>query len=405
MALKSIFTPAGEIVGITTEYGFLFRGVPYAKAERFCMPMEITHYEQPVIATEQGVCCPQMRAYWNEEHRFYYQEFRKGDSFTYDENCQILNIYSPEDAENCPVLVFIHGGSFTGGSINERHFDGSAYARKGVIYVAINYRLNVFGFFADGIHCKGNLGLYDQYTAIQWIKHNISAFGGNPDKITLIGQSAGAMSIHTLISSPLTKGMIQGAIMLSGCGKRRLILPLTRPNTFYWKKLIRKSGAKSFEDFCKMSAEQIWNAWKTADVIGKALWTKPVIDGSLVVNNKNDIDIPTIVGTVKKDLANTVMKRMALCFAKKQKRRNVPCYLFTFDRLLPNDGASFHACDLWYLLGSLERSFRPMEKHDFELSEELVTRVVAFTKDCNVNTNRYTDWNIYKENKDKKSFE
>lgn len=87
-----------------------------------------------------------MRAYWNEEHRFYYQEFRKGKSFKYSEDCLILDIHVPSDAHDCPVIVFIHGGSFTGGSINEMQFDGSAYTKRGVIFVAINYRLNVFGF-------------------------------------------------------------------------------------------------------------------------------------------------------------------------------------------------------------------------------------------------------------------
>ena len=214
MQTKTVITPCGSIVGCVTDYGASFRGVKYATAKRFEKPVLITKYDTEQIALEQGVCCPQMRAYWNEEHRFYYQEFRKGKSFKYSEDCLILDIHVPSDAHDCPVIVFIHGGSFTGGSINEMQFDGSAYTKRGVIFVAINYRLNVFGFFADNEHCGGNLGLYDQYTAIEWVRQNIASFGGNPDNITLMGQSAGAMSIQTLICSDKLKGKVKGAITL-----------------------------------------------------------------------------------------------------------------------------------------------------------------------------------------------
>lgn len=235
MQTKTISTPCGNVIGEITPYGLRFRGIKYATAGRFEMPAEVRSFGGDFDATKQGVCCPQMRAFWNEEHRFYYQEFRKGKEFTYSEDCLILDVHAPDNAKNCPVIVFIHGGSFTGGSINEMQFNGSAYTKRGVIFIAINYRLNVFGFFADGVHCKGNLGLYDQYTAIEWIRHNVSAFGGDPDNITLMGQSAGAMSIQTLICSDYLKGKVKGAIMLSGGGKRTAILPLSKPNARYWK--------------------------------------------------------------------------------------------------------------------------------------------------------------------------
>ena len=179
MQTKTISTPCGNVIGEVTPYGLRFRGIKYATAGRFEMPVEVRSFGGDFDATKQGICCPQMRAFWNEEHRFYYQEFRKGKEFTYSEDCLILDVHAPDNAKNCPVIVFIHGGSFTGGSINEMQFNGSAYTKRGVIFIAINYRLNVFGVYADGVHCKGNLGLYDQYTAIEWIRHNVSAFGGD----------------------------------------------------------------------------------------------------------------------------------------------------------------------------------------------------------------------------------
>ncbi len=404
MKTKTIATPCGNVIGEITPYGLRFRGIKYATAGRFEMPAEVRSFGGDFDATKQGVCCPQMRSFWNEEHRFYYQEFRKGKSFTYSEDCLILDIHTPSDAHDCPVIVFIHGGSFTGGSINEMQFDGSAYTKRGVIFVAINYRLNVFGFFADNVHCSGNLGLYDQYTAIEWVRQNIASFGGDPNNITLMGQSAGAMSIQTLICSDCLKGKVKGAIMLSGGGKRTAILPLSKPNARYWKKLIKASGAKSFDEFKSMPTEQVWTTWKTMHVIGKALCTKLVIDNELIKNAKYDTDVPIIFGTVKKDLLPPVLNHMARAYARKQKRKGVPCFVFSLTRLLPPDNASFHSCDLWYALGSLSKSLRPFTVQDYALSDEMVDRFAEFAKTSNPNVKGKPQWKTYSSKSDIKDF-
>lgn len=405
MQTKSVITPCGEIVGRVTDYGAVFRGVRYARAERFEKPVVVTRYDGVQDATEQGVCCPQMRAFWNEEHRFYYKEFRKGMSFTYDEDCLILDIHQPADAHDAPVILFIHGGSFTGGSINEMQFDGSAYTRRGVIYVAVNYRLNVFGFFADGEHSRGSLGIYDQAAAIEWVRRNISAFGGDPEKIMLMGQSAGAMSVQTLICSEKLKGCIKGAIMLSGGGKRGALLPLSKPDTRYWKKVMKAAGAASFEEFRTMPAEKVWTAWKTKNLVGKALQTKPVIDGDLIADKSYDTQVPAVIGTVTKDLLPPVLNHMARAFARRQKKRGVPCFVFSFRRLLPPDGASFHSCDLWYALGSLGRSSRPFTDADRALSDEMVDRFAAFAASGDPNTAKAGGWKPYSAPSDIKVFD
>lgn len=405
METKTVCTPCGNIVGEVTDYGARFRGVKYASAKRFEKPVLVTKYETDQDATKQGVCCIQMRAYWNEEHRFYYREFRKGKKFEYSEDCLILDIRQPKEAKNCPVIVFIHGGSFTGGSINEMQFDGSAYAKRGIVFVAINYRLNVFGFFADGKNVAGNLGLFDQYTAIEWVRNNISAFGGNPDNITLMGQSAGAMSIQTLICSDMLKGKIKGAVMLSGGGKRGAMLPLSKANTRYWNKLVKASGAKSFEQFKTLDAKTVWTAWKTKLPVGKALCTKPVVDGELVKDKKYDTTIPIVFGTVKKDLLPPVLNHMARAFARGQKKKNAPCYVFSLTHLLPPDNASFHSCDLWYVLGSLALSQRPFDKKDYELSDEIVDRMANFARTQNPNVEGKEKWQTYGSKKDILVFE
>lgn len=400
MTTRSVLTPCGEVVGEVTDYGYRFRGVPYATAKRFEKPVEITSYDAPVDATKQGVCCPQMRAFWNEEHRFYYKEFRKGQTFTYDENCQILNIYAPAEGKDLPVIVFIHGGSFTGGSINERHFDGSAYPKRGVVFVSINYRLNVFGSFVDGVHSNGNLHLFDQLTAIEWVRHNISAFGGDPDRITLLGQSAGAMSIQTLICTDALRGKIKGAVMLSGGGKRIALLPLSRPNKKYWEKLMKETGASTFEEYQNLPTETVWTPWKKTHPIGKMAETKIVVDGELVKDKKYVADVPTVYGVVKKDLMPPVLNHMARSTAKKQGKKGVPSYVFALDRLLPPDGASFHSCDLWYALGSLALSARPFEKRDYEISDDMVDRFSHFAKTGSPNVDDAPIWRPFRSKKD-----
>lgn len=136
-----------------------------------------------------------------------------------EENCLKLNIYTPVDRahEKLPVMVFIHGGAFLEGTGTAFLYGPDFFVEHGVIFVGINYRLNIEGFLCLGIkEAPGNAGLKDQVAALQWIKENISAFGGDPDNVTLFGESAGAVSISYLILSPAAKGLFHKAILQSG---------------------------------------------------------------------------------------------------------------------------------------------------------------------------------------------
>nr|WP_314443637.1 carboxylesterase family protein [uncultured Sphingomonas sp.] len=128
-----------------------------------------------------------------------------------------LNIWAPESGDKLPVMLFIHGGGFVVGSKDAPVHNGSAFARSGVVCVAINYRLGIDGFLPiEGV--PTNLGLRDMIFAMHWVQRNIAAFGGDPDNVTLFGESAGAMAIADLITSPLTNGLIRRAIVQSGHG-------------------------------------------------------------------------------------------------------------------------------------------------------------------------------------------
>jgi para-nitrobenzyl esterase len=141
------------------------------------------------------------------------------------EDCLYLNVWSAAGnaTERRPVLVFIYGGGFISGGSAIPIYDGEAMARKGVIFVSINYRVGIFGFFShpdltaeSGHHASGNYGLMDQIAALRWVKENIAAFGGDPSNVTIAGESAGSMSISCLIASPLAKGLFTRAIGESG---------------------------------------------------------------------------------------------------------------------------------------------------------------------------------------------
>jgi para-nitrobenzyl esterase len=141
------------------------------------------------------------------------------------EDCLYLNIWTPAKSakDRLPVMVWIHGGGFTRGFAGTRSYDGEALARKGAVIVTLNYRLGIFGFFAhpglsaeSGHNASGNYALLDQIAALQWVKKNVAAFGGDPDRVTIFGESAGSWAVNALMASPLAKGLFQRAIGESG---------------------------------------------------------------------------------------------------------------------------------------------------------------------------------------------
>lgn len=141
------------------------------------------------------------------------------------EDCLYLNVWVPAGSEGkkLPILVYFYGGGFVGGDGSEYRYDGASLARRGIVAVTVNYRLDVFGFLAlpalaeeSPHHATGNYGLLDQVAALHWVHRNIAAFGGDPDEVTIGGESAGSMSVSALMASPLSKGLIRRAIGESG---------------------------------------------------------------------------------------------------------------------------------------------------------------------------------------------
>ena len=210
-------TPAGRVRGVEQAGLRIFKGLPYAAApigwRRWKPPVALKPWQGVRDAAAFGPVCVQPKS-------------RPGSIYaeTYpamSEDCLSLNIWAPAKAAKAPVMVWIHGGSLTGGASSETMYDGAALARQGVILVSINYRLGVLGYLAhpelsrEGQGVSGNYGLLDQVAALHWVKANIAAFGGDPANVTIAGESAGALSVMYLMAAPQARGLFAKAIAQS----------------------------------------------------------------------------------------------------------------------------------------------------------------------------------------------
>ena len=396
---KVISTPCGEIKGTESLDGVIaFKGIRYATAQRWAYPEEVTSWESTYDATRYGNCSYQPRAFYNEEENpgkiFYYNEFRKGESYTYDEDCLFLNIWTPEDADvnsRLPVLVYIHGGGFTGGCGHEKHFDGPVWAKKGVIAVTVNYRLGPMGFLClpelekEAGH-TGNYGLYDQICAIKWVKHNIEAFGGDSNKITVMGQSAGAMSVQHLCQSDYTDGLFCSAVMSSGVGMGSFMCSTPQKKYDFWKEVMKNTGADTLEEFRNVPPSVLFVQWKK--IKGSAMSAVPVKDGILIKDKATVKNIPYMAGSTSHDIAPAMLHPMTLKWAKKN-----GAYLWHFSRMLPGDDkGAWHSSDLWYWFGTLKNCWRPMTDKDYALSNEMASYLCNFVKTGNPNGENLPRW-------------
>jgi len=211
-------TVAGPVRGAVHDGVARFLAVPYAAPpvgdRRFALPQPVPAWSGMRDALEPGATAPQrVRAVPGVD-----VEALVGNGWNPGDDYLTLNIWKPaSNGTGLPVMVFIHGGGFVVGSKDAPVQDGSAFARDGVLLVAINYRLGVEGFLPiPGI--PTNLGLRDQIFALQWVRDNIAAFDGDPANVTVFGESAGAMSVANLVTSPLAKGLFRRAIVQSGHG-------------------------------------------------------------------------------------------------------------------------------------------------------------------------------------------
>ena len=408
---KIITTPCGQVQGTSCrlEGVTAFKGIRYATAGRWEYPTPVTHWDGIYDASEYGACSYQPRSFYNEEENlkkiFYYNEFRKGENYTYSEDCLFLNIFTPDTAEEgdkLPVLVYIHGGGFTGGCGHEKHFDVPVWPTKGVIGVTLNYRLGPLGFVClpelkEEAGFTGNYGLYDQLAAIRWVKDNIASFGGNPDNITIMGQSAGAMSVQQHSLSPLSEGLFQQAVMSSGGGVSKILAAAPAEKHYeFWQKAMANAGCETLEQFRAIPVEKLFETWNQTKKELRSPGSFPCIDGRLVVGTGAELlaagkqhKIPYMAGATSEDMMPPILHSMA----KKWNAAQETGYTWHFNRQLPGDeNGAWHSSDLWYWFGTLPNCWRPMETKDFTLSCQMVEYLCNFAKTGNPNSEKLPKW-------------
>ena len=392
-------TPCGPVRGMAGRVPgtAAYKGIRYATAGRWEYPRQVTGWEGTYDATQYGACSYQPRAFYNEEENlkkiFYYNEFRRGETYTYSEDCLFLNIFTPETAkpeDKLPVLIYIHGGGFTGGCGHEKHFDGPVWPAKGVIGVTLNYRLGPMGFVClpqlkEEAGITGNYGLFDQMTAIAWVRDNIASFGGDPENLTIMGQSAGAASVQLLSCSPMTGGLFQKAVMSSGCGLGGMLSGNEEKSSAFWQEIMHRCGCETLEQFRELPPQKLFDAWQAGkkDIKGGGAAAFPIRDGRFAVADAKPHELPYMAGSTSEDMAPPILQRMARKWIAARKQ---PGYTWYFDRQLPgDDNGAWHSSDLWYWFGTLPNCWRPMEQKDRELSEQMVCYLCNFAAAGNPN--------------------
>ena len=390
----------GRIQGVPTEKPgvIVYKGIPFAAPPtgelRWKEPQPVVSWEGVRIADTFG------HPAWQAAHTpgGYTPEFFFDGDPAFSEDCLTLNVWTPaagKPAKKLPVTLWIHGGGYSAGWGFEPEMDGEEWAAHGGVLVTCNYRLGIFGFLAhpalsaESPHgVSGNYGMLDQIAALAWVKRNIAAFGGDPDHITIMGQSAGAMSVQTLVTSPLSKDMIAGAIIQSGGGLGEGPLMPDTPIAEYeasGKALMDWAGYETLEQMRGASPEELLALGaRYMQETRQWLFFRPIVDGfaypetfQAAARAGRIADVPYMIGCTLDDMGRLADGIDRFCFARED--AGTPAYAYQFARRLPTDGregvlqGAFHSSELWYMFKSLRFCWRPFVPGDYDLAEEMIT--------------------------------
>ncbi|MGE5943285.1 MAG: carboxylesterase/lipase family protein [Flavobacteriales bacterium] len=411
----------GQIQGVPTptEGIVAYKGIPFAAPPvgdlRWKEPQPVIAWEGVKVADAYGDAASQLT--WDPES-FYGKEWQASGSVPFSEDCLYLNVWTPAAGkldEKLPVAMWIHGGGYREGFAFEPEMDGGEdWASRGVILVTVTYRLGVMGFFSHPLLSQespngvsGNYGLMDQAAALKWINKNIAQFGGDPNNITIFGQSAGAGSVQSLCASPKSKNLISKAISMSGGGLgSRPGTPLDTAQVNN-KKFMDFFEKTTLDDMRKLSFDELIDmSQKYADTTKTRVGWSPVIDGYFLNDTfsnealaKNIPDIPYMIGFTSNDLSD-MTKPVNDFAALRAEQSSKPTYAYLFQRQLPGDeSGAFHSADLWYVFHSLKHSWRPFTAGDEALSNQIVDYWTNFAKFGDPNGKDGGAWKPYtKEN-------
>ena len=313
----------GKVAGTRLDSGVkAYLGVPFAKPPTQDLrwkPPEPISWKGVWNADHKGPECIQVLRPHNINHYF-------GEEAS-SEDCLYLNVWAPPKAApgaKLPVIVFLYGGGNTIGSSGMANYDGENMAKRGAVFVNFNYRVGVLGFMAhpeltkeQGGH-SGNYAYLDQNAALKWVHDNIAAFGGDPSKVVIMGQSAGASGVVAQLFSPLSKGLFRGAVMSSACNFTSDSLPLIEAEKVGLE-VQKRLGAASLDDMRQVPADKILaqQAESQVGVSVQGVRAPPVIDGYFTTGTKLSVlqahafnDVPIIASSNHEDLnvSNPLLK-------------------------------------------------------------------------------------------------
>jgi para-nitrobenzyl esterase len=423
--LDAVAVESGRLIGSTTRDGAVhaFKGVPYAAppvgALRWRPPQALLAWNGNRTATEFPPSCPQnlarRRGPWTEEFMV------QGDA---GEDCLYLNLWTPSisAAARRPVYVWLHGGGFNEGSASIAVYDGEQMARRGIVVVGLNYRLGALGFLAhpdltaeSTNHSSGNYGLLDIIAGLKWIQKNVGAFGGDPTRVTLGGQSAGAMAVHALVASPHARGLFQRAIAESGPITATTFPALTEGEAV-GRTLATAKGAKSAADLRMTSPDSL-----RAPVENAPFQPRPLVDGWILpvdpltaFGNGRQNDVPTLTGlnadegsasptyqTSNKEAArNRGLAALEAWAAARAKTAKTNAYTYFFTQVIPwpqhPEYGAFHTSEVPYVFANLSKLDRPWTSIDRRVSDTMLDYWVNFIRSGNPNGRGLPDWPVFK---------
>ncbi len=430
----------------------VFKGIPFAAppvyGNRWRAPMPCSNWEGILDAYKFKPIPVQDRPGIGDD--IYCREWHVEPDIEMDEDCLYLNVWTNAKTEDSclPVLVWFFGGALQWGYTSEMEMDGERIARRGIVVVTVSYRLNVFGFMAhpeltlEQPEAPANFGSLDQQAGLRWVKRNIKAFGGDPDNITIAGQSAGGGSVLSHMVCKENKGLFQKAVVMSGMIRN----PYERDFVFApesmdsaqenGRRFLEFAGAENISQARMMDAKYL--SRKYAEYVKKYPRMLTVCDQRFLMGNPLEliaedkyIKVPVMAGNTKDEFLNTITaateeelkEKAELIFGGKAEEfmefkeshvysnngyapvsgiecavketflktrengNNENCYYYCFDADIPgwDNPGSFHSVDLWFFFETLAKSWRPFTGRHYDLARKMCDYLCNFIKTGNPN--------------------